>query len=1197
MVMGKPRDLLTLLDEHFALTRRGFIKSVAAAGVAANMFACSKKESGGGDGDTYWRYGTTAHNCGGRCIIRAEVKGSGDNRRIVRFLTDETLLAYDGEPTNGPEAAAIPAEATFNSTQARACSRCRGYKGRLYHPGRLKYPLKQTKERGDATGFVRVSWQEAISDITARLKAVQNKYGTTAFHPIYACGNIASQFEGGGYTGVFAAVGGISPALRLLGGANAYTSDYSFHQGSYMGAYGTAYSGMINMAPTPQDLAANNKYMVMWGSNIPTTHNPKAYSWVKSMEEMKKRGGKVIFIGPEFSEVGISVADEWIQTRPYTDVALAMGMLYYMLDKTIDSSGNVQTGALDLDYLDTMVYGLFDSPEYYIKIRTDESDPDAATALGTITGTKPGDDKLPYYNHVAAVSGCSLARYILGSADTRLNNLAYSSASNYVAKQYNTISSGLKRSNATYTAPKNNKGADLTKETGTSFEYKNTASSPYLYKHDLGDAKTPAWASKITGIPEQRIKDLAQMYLDCGINDTPVYNEWAGGQLKQADGCVTLFALQCLLIVSKNWGLSGTGIANNTIGVSKTTDPNQITARQLTPPGWSQVPAMAPQPQPSVTQWHTAIKFAFTEQLKANGYIDSSDNVSNIPDFKSTASTIGSHKVYFDDGGVKALIDWNAVPGGGVEEFSTTGGAKYFKWKNWTDSDATLPTGDNPQSSATISGFRFVFNSAGNIPVNQHANSIDSMNMFKALPTYGYGAHAVNDMADAFYLVTLDNFMSPSARYSDYVLPGKTTWEQEDFVTIENSGTLYVDSVIPGPGESMGSFDFGREWIKAYAGEAAATQFSGIDANSTFKDYVQKVFNEKIRTDPASPYRNKNWNEFLEKPISHAAPNLSVPTTIRRNATRQAMDEYLAAKDFSKPFFANIMTVDSTAASGVYGFNGGDFAKPDECPQQSKRFHVFSGSLVWRYEHLFDKWHGYLPVSKQGQSNKDKDTSAPGPMVWPVPIYFAYQDYYWESYGLGGSSAITTANPKYLLMTTTHDRFRAHSSQAENPYLRELTHRVIGGGLYSGNDWKRYAVSSDPDTDMNLFPPVNELIGPDGLPVSAPSMKRASYADIWINEDDAKAGTLFGGTPLKDGDLVKVENPIGAVYCTVRTTSRCIPGFVGLHQGCWFDPREINGKTVDVGGNCNTLMASRPSRIDHGNAQQSALVTITKVQG
>ncbi len=315
--MGKETNVLKSLEES-SVSRRSFLKGISALGAMAAIYGCSKDGGsdiiyGGGAGtvggiasdDLYYtenptfRYGTSTHNCGGRCIIRAQVTPDG---RIVRFLTDETKYAYDGTSIDNNHP---------NTTQARACARCRAYKGRLYHPGRLKYPLKQTKERGDISGFQRITWEQALSEIAARLKAVQGKYGAEAFHPIYACGNIASSFQGGSYTGLFEVndFGTISPALRLLGGASGYTSDYSFHQGSYMGGYGTAYSGMINMSPSPEFLD-RKMHFVMWGSNIPTTHNPKAFSWTKGIENMKNHGGTVKFIGPELSEIGIAQANE-----------------------------------------------------------------------------------------------------------------------------------------------------------------------------------------------------------------------------------------------------------------------------------------------------------------------------------------------------------------------------------------------------------------------------------------------------------------------------------------------------------------------------------------------------------------------------------------------------------------------------------------------------------------------------------------------------------------------------------------------------------------------------------------------------------------------------------------------------------------------------------------------------------------------
>ena len=321
--MGKENDVLKTLQEK-SVSRRSFIKGAVALGAMASVYGCSKDSGsdiiyGGGtvtvDGitsdDLYYtetptyRYGTSAHNCGGRCIIKAQVT---PDRRIVRFLTDES--DYTG---NGVESSSKPIDVQHrNAPQFRACARCRAYKGRLYHPGRLKYPLKQTKKRGDVTGFERISWSQALREIASRKNAIQNKYGNETVHAIYACGNIYSVYQSASYSGVFASNDQVSPALRLLGGASGYTSDYSFHQVSYAGGwYGLAWNGFntgsdISINPTADTVALQNTDVVLWGSNTPTTHNPVAYSWVKSMEEMRARGGKVWFIGPEFSEIGIA---------------------------------------------------------------------------------------------------------------------------------------------------------------------------------------------------------------------------------------------------------------------------------------------------------------------------------------------------------------------------------------------------------------------------------------------------------------------------------------------------------------------------------------------------------------------------------------------------------------------------------------------------------------------------------------------------------------------------------------------------------------------------------------------------------------------------------------------------------------------------------------------------------------------------
>ncbi len=64
------------------------------------------------------RVGCPAHNCGGRCLLKAHIS----NGKITRLETDDR-----------PDSIADP--------QLRACIRGRSYLRRQYHPDRLKYPM------------------------------------------------------------------------------------------------------------------------------------------------------------------------------------------------------------------------------------------------------------------------------------------------------------------------------------------------------------------------------------------------------------------------------------------------------------------------------------------------------------------------------------------------------------------------------------------------------------------------------------------------------------------------------------------------------------------------------------------------------------------------------------------------------------------------------------------------------------------------------------------------------------------------------------------------------------------------------------------------------------------------------------------------------------------------------------------------
>lgn len=93
---------------------------------------------------------------------------------------------------------------------------------------------------------------------------------------------------------------------------------------------------------------------------------------------------------------------------------------------------------------------------------------------------------------------------------------------------------------------------------------------------------------------------------------------------------------------------------------------------------------------------------------------------------------------------------------------------------------------------------------------------------------------------------------------------------------------------------------------------------------------------------------------------------------------------------------------------------------------------------------------------------------------------------------------------------------------------------------------------------------------------------------VLINPIDAKS------RGIANDDVVQVFNDRGRVQLIAKVTPRIMPGVCSIPQGAWYTPVEKDGKTVDVGGNINTLTSLRPSPLAKGNAQHTILVDVAK---
>lgn len=1157
--MGKTDKNLTEALSSASVSRRSFMKGAAALGAMGLLGGCSVDgedvfNTGGQEvpsgelSNPQIYYAGCVHNCGTgeRCVSKIHVV----NGRIVRVTTDESDTAYDGSVRNKDQ---------YNDSRALTCPKGRAYKYRVHHPGRLQYVLKQTKKRGDVTGFIRISPEQAMKEIAQKYRAVYTKYGAGAIYNSY--GTSAS------YGGTFSSPSAARSALTSVGSVRSAFSDYSYHQYNYANPL-TGHPDVAGPYEKHNNIGANYhamaggaiKNLVSWGSNVLSTNNSASYGYIRAVQYLKDRGGKAYFVGPEFTDTGVTCHTDWVKLRNYTDVALIMAMMYHMITNTFDQDGNiVASPMLDVDYIDTCVYGFFESPAYWVH-----------KTNGEITLTDP-QDATNYIKVDEVTAGRSLADYVMGS-DDRLSKAAYDDR-NYTSSKFATKEGGAKRGSGSCSYP-------VAKSTSTE----------YQYKKDFNIPKTPEWASKITGVPAEMIVELAELYAN---PDNNVLTEWCGGFQKQENGVMNVFALSALLCITKTFGKWGGGMygpwastildaaSKSNVGAVENLD--FINTKDISA-GSAGISFSVKQSTPSVscTQWFNGIKFAFKDELKAGGYTGK-----HIPDWDFTN---GEDRYSNDDAGVKAGIVWKRDETGKILTYQdSSDGKTYYDYEG------------RESGKPVYAGTRMIISAGGGIQVNQHSNTNDTTEMYKALPISGDPTNA-----DTFCLVTFDIFLSPTARYADYVIPSTVALEAADTMSIGGE-TVYRPAIIKPLGDAKSGWEWAYLAYKAQAElgagdltgvtipqDAAAKYVKSTDGNyRDIEDIAKDVVAAKL-SDPTSRFYGMTEQQFYASQYVPRKNTVETKTSDpykpdTSGSIRKNLEAYLSSEDkTTKPFiFTKNGEVTNSFAASVYGSVAAskDTVAEDlaERPAFSGRMHVYNGAAVWDYEHRLSKYHGWLPAEKRGQSNKDREGDM---IVYPIPMYIAFEDCFKEAYDgfTGGKNASFFAGTgvnKPLTMSTTHDRFRVHSTHDENPLLRELNHRVAGGGWASGNDWKEYAVMPEAPAENAAITGISPMLS---SAIYNGNKATASWHEIWIGTEDANE------RGIKDGTLCIVENPIGKVRVVARVTDRCMKGHLNLHQGGWYDPNPADG--VDDGGCANTLISSHPSRYDRGNAQQFAYVTI-----
>jgi molybdopterin guanine dinucleotide-containing S/N-oxide reductase-like protein len=208
-------------------------------------------------------------------------------------------------------------------TQGFLCGKVAKYLDRVYAPERILFPLRRKpgtqkgpQPRGrEHEAFERVSWDEALDAIAARLQKISDEYGPESILPY-------------SYAGTIGVLGYGSMDRRFFHRLGASQLDRTICAEAGGVAWNLVYGKKLG---TPTEDFRLAKLIVAWGANI---HGNNVHLW-PMVEQARRAGARLIVIDPYKTRTA-ALADWHIAIRPGTDAALALGLMHVILREGLE---------------------------------------------------------------------------------------------------------------------------------------------------------------------------------------------------------------------------------------------------------------------------------------------------------------------------------------------------------------------------------------------------------------------------------------------------------------------------------------------------------------------------------------------------------------------------------------------------------------------------------------------------------------------------------------------------------------------------------------------------------------------------------------------------------------------------------------------------------------------------------------------
>jgi len=405
-----------------------------------------------------------------------------------------------------------------------------------------------------------------------------------------------------------------------------------------------------------------------------------------------------------------------------------------------------------------------------------------------------------------------------------------------------------------------------------------------------------------------------------------------------------------------------------------------------------------------------------------------------------------------------------------------------FIWLDNVENDVGKSRWNDGQVKKMAS-FKALMNFGGNVLLNQNGD----VNFAKTI---------IEDREKAELIVTCDHFMTTSAKYSDYVLPGAMQMEKPGATTgWFGNEVVGVNQAVAPPGEAMNEYDI-------CAGIAAAMGKKELFTEG--KTMEQRLADNWAKLQEEG-YYDISWEEFKKEGVW--------------KAPKPPMVVYEA-------FLAD--------------------PKNNPLPTPSGKIEAYSKLLMEDFQGRFhdnydpdDRLVGGLIMDARNPQGTDSAR-----FVYPIPMYIPLVE---GRHAAGG---------EFPHPDLTGSAEKGYTFNLHTWHLMQRSHSTLNKVAWLCQQYKK-----DEEGEPAFI---------SGKSTSPYVWEKGVYESVIINADHAEE------LGLQTGDRVKISNDRGALYASVIFSQLVPKGYIMIGQGGW---HELDEDGVDIGGNANTLISLRPSRI------------------